>query len=210
MANKIVHIHNYIGATRDAFEESKHPRANNGQFGAGAGKSHVEHREHHLRKGNEMGRLIRSTPAENEGARNAYRAVRAAHEAAAKAHESPGHLPYSSATPEQAHEASKKAHEAEAGMKKNGHAMEGPAKTKSHEEHIGYHLAAKTHHTTDVTKFETRQKHEVSHNAHKSAAEAHHKAAVAHAAAHMGVESKEHAHEASRQAEVWSKFAGEK
>lgn len=32
------------------FEESKHPRANNGQFGAGSGKSHAEHAQHHWKK----------------------------------------------------------------------------------------------------------------------------------------------------------------
>lgn len=37
----------FRGAADSGFEESKHPRANNGQFGAGAGKSHAEHDEHH-------------------------------------------------------------------------------------------------------------------------------------------------------------------
>lgn len=43
------HVKKATQQTTDAgrFEEGKHPRANNGQFGAGEGKSHTEHAAHH-------------------------------------------------------------------------------------------------------------------------------------------------------------------
>lgn len=89
--SKVLVIHNYLPTvvgrrTRDAFNESDHPRANNGQFGAGAGKSHAEHAAHHTSKVEEhKNAMLRNVEKnqENKAALN----VRAKHAHEAAAHE---------------------------------------------------------------------------------------------------------------------------
>lgn len=103
---KTITINVVRGRGTDSFEEGKHPRANNGQFGAGEGKSHREHREHHAGRAEHHEAEASNSAGE---IRSGHVAAAEAHSRAAIRHGVANREPWYA---EKAHKASEEAHEA--------------------------------------------------------------------------------------------------
>lgn len=156
-------------AAADAkFDESKHPRANNGQFGAGSGKSHAEHAKHHWNKADEHAKAAmevgNDTPAgqAHRFAGRKHLEAQAQHHSGATVKLPPGHK-WGGAT--EAHAASLSAYQAS----RAAHATPKPAHGDyaTYEQNVRGHLSARMeqssadpHEIVDRRAGEVRKMHE--------------------------------------------------
>lgn len=123
------------------WEESKHPRANNGQFGAGEGKPHLEHARHHDYHAAGIREIAARTKDMSPKVKAMYKDAAEAHEYASRQHSEARSGPHAgSPKSSSAHAASKIAHEKTAAARERENLESyGAGSGKSHEDHAKYH-----------------------------------------------------------------------